>query len=337
MATSPQFLSQDEVDALLDGMNGAPAGDDAAPDDDSVGIRSYDIANQERIVRGRMPTLEIINERFARNFRIGIFNFMRRTPELSIGPVRVLKYSAFLRDVVVPTNINIMSVRPLRGSGLVIMDPKLVFTIIDSMFGGSGSNHARIEGREFTLTEQRIIQRMLEVLTVEYAKSWAGVYPLQLEYQRSEMHTQFANIATPSEIMVTTKFTLEFGDAGGDIFICIPYSTLEPIRDVLYSTLQGDGQSTDNRWLQLLTNQVQMAEVDLVAELGATRATIEDLLKLGVGDFVPLTLRESIMASVDGVPLFDCKYGTLNNRYALKINQVMNVSQEKFAQGGKDA
>ncbi len=335
MATSAQFLSQDEVDALLDGMNGdTPA---EAPEVAADGIRSYDIANQERIVRGRMPTLEIINERFARNFRIGLFNFMRRTPELSIGPVRVLKYSAFLRDVVVPTNINIMSVRPLRGSGLVIIDPKLVYTVIDSMFGGGGNIQARIEGREFTLTEQRIIQRMLEVLTTEYAKSWAGVYPLVLEYQRSEMHTQFANIATPSEIMVTTKFTMEIGDGGGDIYICIPYSTLEPIRDILYSTLQGDSASADNRWLQLLTNQIQVAEVDLVAELGATKATIEDLMKLSVGDFVPLTLRKTITANVDGVPLFDCKYGTLNNRYALIVNKVMNISQEKFAQGGTNA
>jgi flagellar motor switch protein FliM len=332
MATNQQFLSQDEVDALLNGMNG----DDDLPlaEETTEGIRSYDIANQERIVRGRMPTLEIINERFARNFRIGLFNFMRRTPELSVGPVRVLKYSAFLRDVVVPTNINIMSVRPLRGSGLVIMDPKLVFTVIDSMFGGTGNLHTRIEGREFTPTEQRIIQRLLEVFTAEYAKSWQSIYPLQLEYQRSEMHTQFANIATPSEIMVTTKFTIEIGESGGDIFVCIPYSTLEPIRDVLYSTLQGDAMSADNRWLQLLTKQVQMAEIDLVAELGATTATVQELSSLSVGDFIPLPLNEFITAKVDGVPLFSCKYGTLNNHYALKIQETLTVPQEQFAKGG---
>ncbi|MFO0464440.1 MAG: flagellar motor switch protein FliM, partial [Burkholderiales bacterium] len=220
MSAQQQFLSQDEVDALLDGMNGTSK--DETTDAPAAGIREYDIANQERIVRGRMPALEIINERFARNFRIGLFNFMRRSPELAVGQVRVLKYSAFLRDVVVPTNINIVSVRPLRGSGLIILDPKLVFTVIDSMFGGNGRFHTRIEGREFTATEQRIIQKLLEVVTTEYAKAWQGVYPLQLEYQRSEMHTQFANIATPSEIMVTTKFTLEIGEAGGEVYICIP-------------------------------------------------------------------------------------------------------------------
>jgi len=327
MSAQHQFLSQDEVDALLDGMNGEPK--EAVVEAPTAGIREYDIANQERIVRGRMPALEIINERFARNFRIGLFNFMRRTPEMSVGQVRVLKYSAFLRDIVVPTNINIVSVRPLRGSGLVILDPKLVFTVIDSMFGGTGRFQTRIEGREFTTTEQRIIQRLLDVVTTEYAKAWQGVYPLQLEYQRSEMHTQFANIATPSEIMVTTKFTLEIGDAGGEVFICIPYSTLEPIRDLLYSSLQGDSTSTDKRWLALLTKQVQMAEIDLVAELGTTKIAVGDLMKMTRGDFIELPLKETIMAKVDGVPLFDCKFGTLNNHYAIKVDAVLTVPQEQ--------
>jgi len=335
MSAQQQFLSQDEVDALLDGMNGEPK--EAAVDVPAAGIREYDIANQERIVRGRMPTLEIINERFARNFRIGLFNFMRRTPEMSIGQVRVLKYSAFLRDIVVPTNINIVSVRPLRGSGLVILDPKLVFTVIDSMFGGTGRFQTRIEGREFTPTEQRIIQRLLDVVTSEYAKAWQGVYPLQLEYQRSEMHTQFANIATPSEIMVTTKFTLEIGDAGGEVFICIPYSTLEPIRDLLYSSLQGDASSTDKRWLALLTKQVQMAEIDLVAELGNTKITVGDLMKITRGDFIELPLKETILAKVDGVPLFDCKFGTLNNHYAIKIDAVLTIPQEQSTIGTNGA
>jgi flagellar motor switch protein FliM len=329
MSASNQFLSQDEVDALLDGMNGTSKDD--TPATPAEGIREYDIANQERIVRGRMPTLEIINERFARNFRIGLFNFMRRTPEMAVGQVRVLKYSAFLRDVVVPTNINIVSVRPLRGSGLVILDPKLVFTVIDSMFGGTGRFQTRIEGREFTATEQRIIQKLLEVVTTEYAKAWQGVYPLQLEYQRSEMHTQFANIATPSEIMVTTKFTLEIGEAGGEVYICIPYSTLEPIRDLLYSSLQGDATSTDKRWLALLTKQVQMAEIDLVAELGSTNVTVGDLLQMTRGDFIELPLKETIPAKVDGVPLFDCKYGTLNNHYSIKIDTILTIPQEESA------
>ena len=267
-----QILSQDEVDALLQGITGesqkleqeeVPAG----------AVRDYDLASQERIVRGRMPTMEIINERFARNLRIGLFNFIRKSPEVSIGGIKVQKYSAFLREIVVPTNFNIVSVRPLRGSGLIVCDPNVVFAVIDALFGGAGKFHTRIEGRDFSPTEQRVITRLVDVIIAEYRKAWTGIYPLELEYQRSEMQPQFANIATPGEIVVTTSFTLEIGDTSGSVHFCIPYSTLEPIRDVLYSTIQGDSNEPDRRWVNLLKQQIQSAEVELVAELATARET----------------------------------------------------------------
>jgi flagellar motor switch protein FliM len=321
-----QYLSQDEVDALLDGVTGdSPA---AAEETPAGGVRAYDLANQERIVRGRMPTLEIINERFARNLRIGLFNFMRRSPEISVGPVRVLKYSAFLRDVVVPTNINIVQLRPLRGNGLFIFDPKLVFTVIDSLFGGSGRFHTNIEGRDFTLTEQRIIHRLLEVAFAEYQKAWAGIHPMNFEFARSEMHTQFANVATPSEIVVTTSFSIELGDSGGEMFICMPYSSLEPIRDLLYTSLQGDAQEPDKRWVTMLSRQVQAAEIELTAELAHSQATVAQLLHLNVGDFIEFDLQPSIVTKVDGVPLFEADYGVVNGHYAVKINEFLTSSRE---------
>jgi flagellar motor switch protein FliM len=320
-----QILSQDEVDALLQGITGesqkleqedAPQG----------GIRNYDIASQERIVRGRMPTMEIINERFARNIRIGLFNFIRRSPEISIGGIKVQKYSAFLREIVVPTNFNIVSVRPLRGSGLIVCDPTLVFSVIDALFGGAGKFHTRIEGRDFSPTEQRIITRLVEVITVEYKKAWHGIYPLELDYQRSEMQPQFANIATPSEIVVATSFTLEIGDTTGTIHFCIPYATLEPIRDVLYSTIQGDSNEPDRRWVNLMKQQIQSAEVEIVAELAQAPATVEQLLSFKPGDFIELDLEAGIQAKVVGVPIFDCHYGTSNGKYALKIDQMLSTS-----------
>ncbi|MBE7939218.1 MULTISPECIES: flagellar motor switch protein FliM [Ramlibacter] len=315
-------LSQEEVDALLAGVNGEDSASDDAPQE-AGGVRSYDLSSQERIVRGRMPTLEIVNERFARNFRIGVFNFMRRNPDISVGPVRVQKFSAFLRNVAVPTNINIMHVRPLRGSGLLICDPKLVFTVIDNLFGGAGLPTARIEGREFSATEQRIILRLVEVIAGEYAKSWSSIYPIELEYARSEMHTQFANIATPSEIVVTTSFEIEFGDSGGAMHICIPYSTFEPIREILYSPLQGDNGGPDRRWLSLLTQQIQSAEVEIAAELGYSQATVRELMSLKVGDFVELDRAPTLTAKVDGVPVFECDYGTLGPHYGLRIREFL--------------
>ncbi|RTL43980.1 MAG: flagellar motor switch protein FliM [Burkholderiales bacterium] len=324
-----QILSQDEVDALLQGITGESQ--KLEQEEEQVGgIREYNIASQERIVRGRMPTMEIINERFARNIRVGMFNFIRKSPEVAIGGIKVQKYSAFLREIVVPTNFNIVSVKPLRGSGLIVCDPTLVFAVIDSLFGGIGKFHARIEGRDFSPTEQRVITRIVEVVLTEYHKAWKGIYPLELEYQRSEMQPQFANIATPSEIVVSTSFTLEIGETSGTIYFCIPYSTLEPIRDVLYSTTVGDSSEPDRRWINLLKTQIQAAEVELVAELGTAPATVEQLLAFKPGDFIELDLEPMIQAKVDGVPVFQCHYGTSNSRYALKIDKMLTSSQESW-------
>jgi flagellar motor switch protein FliM len=319
---SQQILSQDEVDALLQGITGESQTIERESVDKSA-TRNYNLADQERIVRGRMPTMEIINERFARNIRIGMFNFIRKSPEVAIGLTKVQKYSAFLREIVVPTNFNLVSVRPLRGSGLIICDPTLIFAVIDSLFGGSGKYHTRIEGRDFSMTEHRIILRVVDLITTEYKKAWLGVYPLELEYQRSEMQPQFANIASPSEVVVTTSFTLEIGDISGTIHFCIPYSTLEPIRDVLYSTVQGDASEPDRRWVNLLTQQIQAAEVELVAEMAQAPATIEQLLSFQVGDFIELDLHPSIEVKVSGVPVLECHYGISNGRYALKVDQLL--------------
>jgi len=315
-------LSQQEIDALLAGVNGEPAHADETSDNDGTGVRTYDLSSQERIVRGRMPTLEIVNERFARNFRIGVFNFMRRNPEVAVGPVKVQKFSAFLR-MVVPTNINVVHVRPLRGSGLLICDPTLVFAVIDNLFGGSGHQQARVEGRDFSATEQRIILRLVEVIAAEYAKAWRTIYPIELEYARSEVHTQFANIATPSEIVVTTTFEVEFGDVGGALHICIPYATFEPIREILYSPLQGDQGGPDRRWVSLLTQQIKSASVELAAELAHGAATVRELMALKAGDFIALDRAPTLTAKVDGVPVFECDYGTVGARYGLRIRDFL--------------
>ena len=322
---SEAFLSQEEVDALLEGVTGESQTVEAeVPNTEK--IRGYSLSNQERIVRGRMPTMEVVNERFSRNLRLGLFNFIRRSPEISVGAVKAQKYSAFLRELVVPTNFNVMAVRPLRGNGLVVCEPTLLFGVIDSLFGGNGKYQTRIEGRDFSPTEQRVITRLIEVVAEEYKKAWVGVYPLELAYQRSEMQPQFATVATPSEIVITTSFSLEIGDITGSLHICIPYATLEPIRDVLYSTVQGDAMEVDRRWIRLLTHEIQAAELQLVGELAQTDATIEQLLSMKVGDFLELERPPSIQAKVEGVPLFECQYGTHKGKYALRIDRKLRGS-----------
>ena len=328
---SSEFLSQDEVDALLKGVNGDDEAD--APEEHVGNVRPYNLAKQERIVRGRMPTLEILNERFARYLRVGLFNFMRKSPEISVGPLKVCKYSEFVRNLVVPTNLNIVHPKPLRGSALVIFEPTLVFTVVDNLFGGDSRFHTRIEGRDFTLTEQRIIQRMLDVVLDSYTRAWKPVHPLNFEYVRSEMHTQFANIATPSEIVVTTSFSVELGSAGGDIHICIPYATLEPIRDILYSSTQADSSEPDTRWMRMLTKQVQFAEVDLIAQLARTELTFNEILNMRAGDIIDLDLKPTLTAEVDGVPIFECRYGVLNGQYSIKVDKILSIPPHENSLG----
>ncbi len=327
------ILSQEEVDALLRGVTGEEETEESGSD--GAGVRAYDIGRQERIVRGRMPTYEIINERFARNFRIGIFNFLRRNAEISVGPVRVLKYSEFIRNLVVPTNLNLIHIKPLRGTGLFIFDPDLVFLVVDNLFGGDGRFHMRVEGRDFTATEMRVIHRMLEVTFEEYTKAWAPVFPIEFEYVRSEMNTQFANVATPTEVVVAVTFKIELGAGGGDFHVCLPYSMIEPIRDLLYSSMQADRAEADDRWVKLLSKQVQVAEVDLVANLGSAPVTLGQILNLQVGDIISLDIPEAIVAEVDGVPVLECRYGILNGQYALKVERVL-AGGEALKGGGEE-
>lgn len=318
---SQDFLSQEEVDALLKGVTGET--DDTPQAEDTGGIKPYDLGRQERIVRGRMPTMELINERFARYLRIGLFNFMHRSTEISVGPVRVQKYSDFIRNLVVPTNLNLVQVKPLRGTGLIVLDPNLVFLVVDNLFGSDGRFHTRVEGRDFTPTEQRIINGMLKVVFAEYEKAWKPVFDISFEYVRSEMNTQFANIATPSEIVVAFTFTLELSGNSAEMHICLPYSMIEPIRDVLYSTMHSEQAGSDQRWTSLLRRQLLTAEVELVAPLAATDISLGDVARLKVGDIVPLDIAELVNVKVDGVPLMNCRYGINNGQYALKVEKFL--------------
>ena len=317
---SQDFLSQEEVDALLKGVTG-DTDEPEASEAGAGGVMTYNIGTQERIVRGRMPTLELIHERFARYLRIGLFNYMHRNTEISIGPIRVQKYSEFIRNLVVPTNLNLVAAKPLRGTALFVFDPNLVFLVVDNMFGSDGRFHTRVEGRDFTPTEQRIIQGLLNVVFTEYEKSWKPVYELKFEYIRSEMNSQFANIATPSEIVVAMTFTLEFGGSAADMHICFPYSMVEPIRDLLYSTMQSDHLSSDTRWIGTLRAQLKDAEVSLTANLAHATLPLRQILKLKKGDVITVSLPDKVVASVDEVPLLECTYGQQGGHYAIKVDR----------------
>lgn len=324
---SQDFLSQDEVDALLKGVAGDV--DEAEMQCDAHNVRPYNLATQERIVRGRMPALETINERFAQLFGVALFNFIRRAAEISVGPVRTIKYSEFLRNLAVPSNLNLVQVKPLRGTALFIFEPNLVFLVVDSMFGGNGQLKAGGESRDFTPTERHIIQRLLALTLGTLEKSWASVHPVEFEYLRSETNTQFASIAMPNEIVVVTTFTITLGTAGGLFHVCMPYTMLEPIRDLLQSSMPGDRASGDKRWGRMLSKQVQGAEVELVLNLGYASLTIQQLLGMEAGDVIAVDVPQPIVAEVDGVPVMECKCGVLNGQYALRVEKLLSGAAQE--------
>ncbi|MBT2326329.1 flagellar motor switch protein FliM [Variovorax paradoxus] len=318
-----QVLSQDEVDALLQGVTGGAVDQTHAPQQAADGLPAYDLGAPDRVVRSRMHTLEVINERFARHLRSSLLNFMRRSADISVGPVQIQQYGEFVRHLPVPTNINMLHFKPLRGTALIVFDPKLVFLVVDNLFGSDGRYHVRVEGRDFTRTEQRIIKRLLNLTLQCYGDAWQPVFPLAFDYVRAEMHGKLANIVAPNEVVITTTLQVEFGPVGGLVHVCIPYSMIEPIRDLLSNPVQ-DEIEVDKRWVKQMSQQMQSADVELSADFVKLHATIGEILKLQVGDVLPIELPETVTARVDGIPVMECGFGVSNERYALRVHQMIS-------------
>lgn len=330
------ILSQDEVDALLAGVVGDDSSDTSQEAIDDSKVRPYDLASPDRVIRNRMQTLELINERFARRMRNTMLSFMRRNADITVGSINVLKYSDFERNLPVPSNLNMVHLKPLRGISLFTFDPNLVFLIIDSLFGGHGRYNTRVEGRDFTTTEQRIILRLLELTLESYCSSWEPVYPIEAEYIRSEMHTKFASISSGNELVVVTSFNIEFGAQGGNLNICLPYSMIEPVRDLLIRPLQDtSGSEIDQRWSQQLSRQVRSAEVELVADFVKINSSVRELLNLKINDVIPVDIPETITAHVDGVPVVEGTYGTFNHKYALRVQKFLATKEHDFHKAKK--
>ena len=324
----------------MDEVTDNPTDDAAAPPVDDVVermadavVRDYDMAAQERLVRRPMPTLDIVNERMQRYLRTSLFHFARRSPEVVIEPVQVQRFSEFLGVLPAPVHFSVVALRPLRGSGLVVCESTLISALVDSLYGGAGTLQAPIEGREFSPAEQRVIQRLLGLVCTDYAKAWKGIYPLELEFQRSETHPRFVNIAAPADLVLVTTLQVSFGGLQGAVRICKPWAALDPVRDVLYGAQQADAIAEDRRWLTQLTREIQAAEVTLTAELAQPELTVGQLLAMKPGDFIPLDRASRIVAAVDGTPVFACHYGTHNARYALRIDECVRSDSAHWLGG----
>ncbi|MCQ8182859.1 flagellar motor switch protein FliM [Methylomonas sp. SURF-1] len=323
--STADLLSQDEIDALLHGVDDGDV-DTAADDDEySRGVaRLYDFNSQERIVRGRMPTLEMVNERFARHFRIALFNFLRRAAEISVSGIQVQKFSEFIQGLFVPTNLNVIRMAPLRGRALIVMEPRLVFTAVDNFFGGGGQFYNKVEGREFTPTEMRIIRLIIDMIFKDLSEAWKPVMDVEFEYINSEVNPQFANIVSPSEIVVISTIHVELEGGGGDINIAMPYSMIEPIRELLDAVTSDRGE-VDGRWQDSLRTEIMRSEVTLNSKLIEKEMFISDVIELKKGDVIPIEMPETVLLEVEGVPVFRGKLGLSDGNYAIEIIDKMTL------------
>lgn len=315
------LLSQDEIDALLHGVDDGDIDTDGEIEEGD--IRSYDLTSQDRIVRGRMPTLEMINERFARYTRISMFNLLRRTADVSVGGIQIQKFGEYVHTLYVPTSLNMVKFRPLRGTALVILDAKLVFKLVDNFFGGDG-RHAKIEGREFTPTELRVVQMVLEQAFVDLREAWKAVKEIKFEFINSEVNPSMANIVSPSEVVVVSTFHVELDGGGGELHITMPYSMVEPIRDVLDAGLQTDTDERDDRWVNALKEDVMEARIDLESDIVTREVTLRDIVDLKDGDVIPVNMPDFQIVTANGIPVFKATIGKSNENLALKITEVLD-------------
>lgn len=319
MAQQADILSQDEIDALLHGVDAGDVDTEADPFPPDGKARSYDFTTQDRIIRGRMPTLDMINERFARYLRVHLFNLLRRSSEISVIGARVTKFSEYLHSLYVPTSLNLVRVQPLHGTALIVFDPKLVFGLVDNFFGGEGRFYSRIEGRDFTPMEMRVIQNLLDTSFEDMEKAWEPVMALKFEFVHSEVNPQFANIVSPTEIVVINDFHIELEGGGGNLHVTFPYSMLEPIRELLDTGLQSDRSSVDHRWQRAFEEELPLAQVEISSSLTEATLTVEQLLKIKAGDIISVELPETVILHVEDIPLFRGQFGVSNGMNAIKI------------------
>jgi flagellar motor switch protein FliM len=315
-----KILDQDEVDALLRGLSGGEIeAETDIPEDDS-GVVSFDLANQDRIIRGRMPVLEIVNDRFARLCTNALANAMRKRVDLNPISIDMSKFGDFMRSLPVPTSINIFKMDPLRGNALLVVDSRLVFALVENFFGGAGSQ-PKVEGRDFTPIEQAIVDRVVKIALANMEDAWRPVHEVHIELTRSEINPQFAAIVPPSDVVIVVTFEVELENAIGSLIACLPYATLEPIRSKLHASFQSERLEVDHAWIARFKERLMETPVEMVVELGQSQITGRQLLNLEVGDILLLDTdtEELLEAEVEGVKKFYGLPGTVKGNKAFQV------------------
>lgn len=318
-SVSDDLLGQDEIDALLKGMGGGDIETENDTSGTQAGVKAFDFTNQERIVRGRFPALDVITERFSRCFQRLVVDMILASVEVVAGEVKIVKMNEYLRNLFFPTSLNIVKIDALGGVGLVTMDSKLIFSVIDLYYGGNGQVHFKIEGREYTPVEMGLIRNLVHECLSCLQASWEPVLPIELEIMHSEMNPKFASIVDPIEMVVVSPVYVRFENQEGRIDIVMPYAMLEPIRDVLEEgmrSLQGEG---DKRWNRTLRDEAKEIEVTLAAELAQVNVSMEDLLAMEVGDIIPIEMPKLVPVKVEDITIGHGRVGDFEGKKAVQM------------------
>lgn len=320
-----QILSQEEVDALLRGVSDGEIETEAEDLGDDGGVVAYDLTSQERIIRGRMPTLDIINQRFSRLFRNSLSSALRKVLDVSAVSTDTVKFGEFIKSLPVPASLHIFRMSPLRGFALLVAESKMVFALVDSFFGGSGEAKMKIEGRDFTTIEQRIIKNVIIMALADLQKAWAPVHPVDMVFVRSEVNPQFAAIVPPTDVVVVILYEVEMDQFSGTLTVCLPYSTIEPIIGKLKAGFQSDQLEVDLAWVRRLRERLAMAEVECRVKLGEATVTSRDFINIKPGDVLTLgtDVSDELMVSVGGVPKYMGVPGVVRGNKAIKITRVL--------------
>ena len=315
-----KVLEQDEVDALLRGLTGGEIETESHTTGDDSGIVPFDLANQDRIIRGRMPVLEIVNDRFARLATNALSNAVRKRVELNPISIDMTKFGDFMRSLPVPTSINIFKMEPLRGNAIIVVDARLVFALVENFFGGAGSQ-PKIEGREFTRIEQAIVDRVIKIVLDKMEESWRPVHEVNMELVRSEINPQFAAIVPPSDVVVVITFEVELETAVGSLVVCLPYATIEPIRSKLHASFQTERLEVDHAWVSRLKERLLETPVELKVRFGESQITGNQLMRLKIGDVILLDtdMDDLLECTVANVAKFHGVSGIVKGNKAFQI------------------
>lgn len=335
-----QVLSQSEVDALLNAVSEGKV--DTAPPAhvESEGasvmgsggwvggipdseITPYDLTNQDRVIRGRMPTLDIIYERFIRLYRISLSNALRKFASISIISTDLLKFGEFVNTLPIPSCMCIMRFEALKGPALLVFESKLAYALIDSFFGGTDRPFTKIEGKEFTRIELSLMQKVMDLAISDLEEAWAPVHESKISFIRTEVNPQFVGVVPPSDVIISTTFEVELENATGTIALVVPYSTLEPIKSKLNASFQTEGDKTDKEWLLKMTEHVKQVEANLRVNLGAATITVGDLVNLQVGDIIPLgqDADGELDVLIEDVSKFKCFFGVSRGNRAIQLTR----------------